>query len=456
MSARVLIVDDVPANVRLLQALLESEYFEVYTAMNGADALDAVQRVKPDIMLLDVMMPDMSGFEVCRRVKSNPLTRYLPIIMITALDQPEDRIKGFQAGADDYLVKPIDEMTLLTRLRTLVRFKFLLDELENSIGDELLLDARIDNEDGEPARVATLLNDDERHAPLLQWLEQRHKWLDFSEPVRLLEAVRRGELDVVILEMPLQRHDAMRICSQIRSLERGRQLPVLLLMEPDQGQKEMVQALEICASDYLVKPVALEELQARLNIQLKRWRYIQRLRENVRQSVTLSMVDPLTGLYNRRYFSTHGRALVEEAAGRGRALSLMVLDLDYFKKVNDTWGHDVGDEVLREVAQRLKQQVRRLDVICRIGGEEFVVLLPGADLRVAEQVAERLRRAIAEKPISVSCDGQQQQLNMTTSIGLASYERLDDTLESLLKRADEALYQAKQAGRNRVMRQLAA
>ena len=456
MSARVLIVDDVPANVRLLQALLEAEYFEVHTAMNGAEALDAVQRVKPDIMLLDVMMPDMSGFEVCRRVKSNPMTRYLPIIMITALDQPEDRIKGFQAGADDYLVKPIDEVALLTRLRTLVRFKFLLDELESSIGDELLLDTRLESDESAPARVATLMADDPRNTPVLAWLNQHHHVQTWSNPVQLLDAVRKGKLDVVVLDMPLPGHDALRICSQIRSLEHGRQLPVVLLVDGGESKK-LAQALEICASDYLLKPVVLEELGARMDIQLRRWRYIQRLRENVRQSVTLSMVDPLTGLYNRRYFMTHGRALVEEAASRGRALSVLVLDIDFFKKVNDTYGHDAGDEVLKEVAQRLKRQIRRLDVVCRVGGEEFVVLLPGADARVAGQVAERLRRAIADRPFRItSGDDGRLELNLTISIGLASYERADDSLETLLKRGDEALYAAKQQGRNRVVQQRAS
>ena len=455
MSARVLIVDDVPANVRLLQALLEAEYFEVHTAMNGAEALDAVQRVKPDIILLDVMMPDMSGFEVCRRVKSNPLTRYLPIIMITALDQPEDRIKGFQAGADDYLVKPIDEVALLTRLRSLVRFKFLLDELEGSIGDELLLDTRLENSEHEPGRVGVLLADEARHQQMLQWLGQEHSLQVFNEPVALLDAVRNGRLDAVLLEMPLNGHDALRVCSQIRSLEHGRQLPVVLLMD-QQAREKLPQALEICASDYLLKPVMLEELQARLNIQLKRWRYIQRLRENVRQSVTLSMVDPLTGLYNRRYFSTHGRALVEEAASRGRALSVLVMDLDHFKKVNDTWGHDAGDEVLCEVARRLQKQVRRLDVLCRVGGEEFVALLPGADTRVAQQVAERLRRAIADAPVRITTDNGPVDLNITISIGLAGYEQVNDSLETLMKRADEALYEAKRSGRNCVQVQRAA
>ena len=455
MSARVLIVDDVPANVRLLQALLEAEYFEVFTAMNGAEALDAVQRVKPDIMLLDVMMPDMSGFEVCRRIKSNPHTRYLPVIMITALDQPEDRIKGFQAGADDYLVKPIDEAALLTRLRSLVRFKFLLDELENSIGDELLLDTRLESEEERPARLALLLNRDGRDERLVDWLRERHNVRLFEDPVMLLDQVRHGTVDMVMLELPLKGHDALRICSQIRSLESGRQLPVILLME-DGHQKELLHALEICASDYLLKPVSLEELEARIRIQLRRWRYIQRLRENVRQSVTYAMVDPLTGLYNRRYMNTHGRALVEEAGQRGRALSVLVMDLDYFKKVNDTFGHDAGDEVLREVATRLKKQLRRLDVICRIGGEEFAVLLPGADVRMAQQVAERLRRAVAGQPVKITTDDGELDLHITISIGLASFEKKDDTLESLLKRADEALYTAKQQGRNRVVRQKAA
>ena len=455
MSARVLIVDDVPANVRLLQALLEREYFEVHTAMNGAEALDAVQRVKPDIVLLDVMMPDMSGFEVCRRIKSNPLTRYLPVIMITALDHPEDRIEGFRAGADDYLVKPIDELTLLTRLRTLVRFKFLLDELENSIGEELLLDTRLDVDSDAPARIGALLHASRRNRPLMEWLQEHHELHEYNDPVELLEDVREGRLDAVLLDMPLPGHDALRICSHIRSLEKGRQIPVMLLVEQVR-RESLLQALEVCASDYLEQPVPLEEFRARLEIQLRRWRYIQRLRENVRQSVTFALVDPLTGLYNRRYLTTHGRALVEEAAERGRPLSVLVMDLDFFKKVNDTYGHDAGDEVLRELAKRLKKHVRRLDIVCRVGGEEFVVLLPGADARVAQQVAERLRRAVSERPFTITVDGRRIPLDVTISIGLSSFERVDDTLEILLKRADEALYAAKQQGRNRVVRQRAA
>ena len=450
MSARVLIVDDVPANVRLLQALLEAEYFEVHTAMNGPEALDVVQRVRPDIVLLDVMMPGMDGFEVCRRIKANPLTRQLPVILITALDQPEDRNKGFQAGADDYLVKPIDEMTLLTRLRALARFKFLQDELESSIGDELLLETRVDNEDDKPARLAVLLNEENANGQLAQWLREMHEPVMFSDPVQLLEGVRAGEFEGVLLEMPLNRHDTVRICSQIRAMTHGRQIPVMLLVHKA-DHRELAQALEVCASDYLNCPISRDELAARLRIQLRRWRYIQRLRESLRQSVTFSMIDPLTGLYNRRYLFTHGRAMVEEAAQRGRALSVLVMDLDYFKKVNDTWGHDAGDAVLQETAKRLSKQVRKLDVVCRIGGEEFAVLLSGSDGRMARMVAERLRCAIASKPFKIPTEEGEKDLHITISIGLASFENRNDTLEVLLKRADDALYQAKQQGRNRVI-----
>jgi len=129
MTARVLVVDDILANVRLLEAKLAAEYFEVVTAMNGLDALDAVQRSKPDIILLDVMMPGIDGIEVCLRLKANPATQHIPVIMVTALDQPEDRLRGLRAGADDFLTKPVSDISLFCRVKSLVRLKMLTDEL---------------------------------------------------------------------------------------------------------------------------------------------------------------------------------------------------------------------------------------------------------------------------------------------------------------------------------------
>ncbi len=452
MSARVLIVDDVPANVRLLQARLEAEYFEVFTAFDGAEALEMVQRVQPDIVLLDVMMPEVDGIEVCTRIKSNPLTRFLPVIMITALDQPEDRIRGLQAGADDFLVKPVDELTLITRVRSLLRFKFLLDELESSVGQELLLDTRLRADEEQPARVCCMLRDAPDCQELFDTLGKWRQGEMMQDPRQLLERVRAGECDAVVLDLDMRQPDALRVASQIRSLESGRQIPIMLITDGKERER-LVRALEVGASDYLQRPVSKEEFGARLEIQLKRWRYIQHLRRRVRQSVAYAMTDPLTGLYNRRYLSIQGRALVEEAVSRGRQLSLLVMDLDFFKRVNDTFGHDVGDEVLREVARRLKGQVRKMDMVCRIGGEEFVVLLPGAGPETAARIGERLRKIIAEKPFNIrpADGGDVITFNMTVSAGLASTCDDDETLEALLKRADAALYKAKNSGRDQVV-----
>src|SRR5262245_42098821 len=157
MSARVLVVDDILANVRLLEAKLSAEYFDVVTAMNGADALESVQRSRPDIVLLDVMMPGIDGIEVCRRIKSNPQTQHIPVVMVTALDQPEDRVKGLEAGADDFLTKPVNDLALFCRVKSLVRLKMLTDELRARHGpdDEEFIRKRggLGGELDEPGRV---------------------------------------------------------------------------------------------------------------------------------------------------------------------------------------------------------------------------------------------------------------------------------------------------------------
>src|SRR5882724_1458761 len=128
MSARILVVDDIAANVRLLEAKLAAEYFEVVTASSGPEALELIERNAPDIVLLDVMMPEMDGFEVCTKIRANPKTRFLPVVMVTALSEPKDRVRGLEAGADDFLTKPVNDLALFARVRSLVRLKMMMDE----------------------------------------------------------------------------------------------------------------------------------------------------------------------------------------------------------------------------------------------------------------------------------------------------------------------------------------
>src|SRR5947208_5610672 len=181
---------------------------------------------------------------------------------------------------------------------------------------------------------------------------------------------------------------------------------------------------------------------------VRKKRYTERLRDNVQMSIEMAITDALTGLYNRRYMESHIGTLVEQAAARGKPLTVLVLDIDYFKSINDTHGHDAGDDVLREFAIRIRKSIRGIDLACRYGGEEFVVVMPETDIGVATVVAERLRRRIASEPFPIQQSAR--HIDVTISIGIAELS-VKDTSATILKRADQALYRAKRNGRNRVV-----
>jgi two-component system cell cycle response regulator len=210
-----------------------------------------------------------------------------------------------------------------------------------------------------------------------------------------------------------------------------------------------VRGLEIGINDYLIRPIDKNELLARVRTQIKKKRYTERLRDNVPMTVEMAITDALTGLFNRRYMETHLATLVEQAAQRGKPISVLVLDIDYFKSVNDSHGHDAGDDVLREFAMRIRKAIRNIDLACRYGGEEFVIVMPDTDMAVAIMVAERLRRRIASELFAIQDDAC--ALDVTISIGIAALDGPDDNAAAILKRADAALYRAKRDGRNRVV-----
>jgi two-component system cell cycle response regulator len=213
--------------------------------------------------------------------------------------------------------------------------------------------------------------------------------------------------------------------------------------------KRLVRALDIGVNDYLMRPVERSELVARVRTQLRRKRYSDKLRHSLQLSLEMAITDQLTGLFNRRYMSRHLNTLIGNANVTGKPVSFLILDIDFFKQVNDTHGHDVGDEVLREFASRISANVRGIDLACRYGGEEFVVVMPDTDLNFAYMVAERLRQAVADAPFRIT--PTPGHLPVTISIGVTASEGNSDTPEALLKRADQALYRAKRDGRNRVV-----
>jgi two-component system cell cycle response regulator len=252
----------------------------------------------------------------------------------------------------------------------------------------------------------------------------------------------------VVIATGFANYDPLRICSQLRSVDRTRFLPIVLIADPTEDDL-VLRGLDLGINDYLVRPVDKQELTARLRTQMRRKHYNDELRANVTQTIELAVTDGLTGLHNRRYLDSHLQKLFDRAVARNRPLSLMIADIDRFKVINDTYGHAGGDDVLQQFAQRLRKNVRGIDLACRYGGEEFVVIMPDTNPALARSVAERIRDEIESEPFLVS--GGARAINVTASAGVATLGKGITNVSDLLKEADKALYEAKATGRNRVV-----
>ena len=449
MTARILVVDDVEPNVRLLEAKLTIEYYEVLTAMDGASALEIAAAERPDIILLDVMMPGMDGFETCRRLKADPVTRHIPVVLVTALDGREDKIKGLGVGADDFVTKPIDDVILFARVKSLVRLKAVMDELREREESGRRMGVDSDGAGrlrGSGGRVLIVDDNELQTEKMLTHLAGEHRPVVEADPAAALIAAR-GPVDLMIINVSSAGFDGLRFVAQVRSSEASRRTPILAVVDPA-DRPRLLKALELGVNDILPRPVDAEELMARARTQIKRKRYADFLKEKLDYSLEMAVTDALTGLHNRRYMAGQLQAMVGRAAQGGDSVAVLVMDIDHFKSVNDGFGHDAGDEVLREFAVRLATNVRAIDLPCRLGGEEFVVVMPGASLEAASRVADRIRRDIEAQPFPIM--GGAEGLTITVSIGVAA--SIDgDTPEALLKRGDEGVYEAKSRGRNQVI-----
>lgn len=453
MTARVLVVDDNIANVKLLESRLHAEYFEVITANSGYEALEICGRESADVVLLDVMMPGMDGFEVCRRLKADPKTQIIPVIMVTALDQPSDRIRGLEAGADDFLTKPVNDIALITRVKNLARVKQLTDELLMRVisldhgagGPDLINDLNANGSRGQ----LLLVEDRQLTAKRIkEVLEEEHDvfLVDSNEDAQTL--LIKEDIDLAVISLDMEGQDALHLCSHIRSLGKTRHLPIMVLSEEGDDDR-MLRALDLGVNDFVVRPVDRNELLARVRTQIKKRRFSEYLYKRLEERVEQASRDPLTGMFNRRYLDEHLQGMISDSLSSQKGLSVIMADIDFFKLVNDNYGHDNGDQVLREFSTRIQQNIRRLDMAFRIGGEEFLIVMPKTNPAKAEVVGERLRAIIEDTPFKISQgDGH---ITVTASIGLTSVIDDSDTIDTVLKRADDALYEAKKTGRNKVV-----
>jgi two-component system cell cycle response regulator len=452
MSARALVVDDIAANVRLLEAKLLVEYYEVLTANDGATVLEIVAESMPDIVLLDVMMPGMEGFEVCQRIKENPATVYIPAVMVTALSEVSGRVKGLEAGADAFLTKPVNDLALFARIRSLVRLKRAIDEwrAREFTFTQFGLNNTIAPEDTDPSMLQVLLVADE-YGPsqrIVDTLSEEGYSVEHSTSIddATIKALD-GDVHLILVDDRVGGNDVLRFCSQLRSSGVTRHSPILIMLD-DGDTERLAKVLDLGVNDYLKRPVNKNELTARAKTQIRRKQFEDNLSQQYEKSLTVAVTDSLTGLYNRRYLETLFEELSSDLRGGGKPISLLIMDVDHFKAVNDDHGHAAGDEVLRGLAQRVLSGIRGFDTAIRLGGEEFVMLMPNVDGRSAVIAANRLREMIDVTPFEI--DDKGQTLKVTMSIGVATGAADEIGLNDLLERADQALYTVKNGGPNRV------
>jgi two-component system, cell cycle response regulator len=454
MTALILVVDDIPANVKLLEAKLSSEYYDVITAEDGFKALEQIKTHKPDMVLLDVMMPGIDGFEVCRRIKADIEISHIPVVMVTALSDISDRVKGLEAGADDFITKPINDTALFARVKSLVRIKVLLDELRlrDKTGKEVGVLTDEENSfvaDVSGARIVLVDDDMVQSRNIIERLSHHydvHHYEDHQLAYNELKDNQR-QADLIMISTMLTDTDGMRLAAQLKNVDHLRNIPTIVLVDEEETHL-MLKGLELGINDYLTVPVELNEMEARIKTQIRRKKYQDALKSNYQASVSMAITDSLTGLYNRNFLDAHIQNIVNQSIQNRKPFSLMILDMDYFKSVNDTYGHNVGDEVLQQLAKRIIDAVRSSDLVARIGGEEFMVLLPETVMQDAYHLAERVRNHIGSHPFAIS--HEQQSLTKTVSIGIAELGMVNDNTSALIKRADNALYEAKNGGRNRV------
>ncbi|MFD2173839.1 diguanylate cyclase [Rhodobacter lacus] len=462
MAGKVLIVDDVATNRIVLKVKLAGARYETIQAGTGAEALRLVAQESPDLVLLDVQLPDMSGLDVCHRLKADPATRHLPVIVVTAFPTPGLRLEALRVGADDFITKPFEELTLLARLRALMRMRETDEELRlrESTCQELGFAEAMAPAIEPPARIGLVAPDRET---CVGWKNAMARFLP-HDMLRVLDyqgalsaAAETPPLDAYVIAADLTRPgEGLRLMSELRS-RTGSRHAVICVGVPDAARETSAVALDLGASDVtpgrLTDPALAEEAALRLRAHIGRKRRHDRQRERVADGLRLALVDPLTGLYNRRYAMPHLARLAERSRQSGRSFALMALDLDRFKSVNDTYGHPAGDAVLIEVARRLTMNLRQVDLVARIGGEEFLVAMPETSLEAARNAAERLCRVMEQTPFELPSG---LRIDITVSIGLAIGGGLNDpgtdpaAIEQLIHQADRALLGSKAEGRNQV------
>ena len=451
---KILIADDSPVTLASLTKMLSSDHYHTIQATDGEQALSKAFSEFPDLILLDIMMPGINGFEATRKLKEDSRTNNVPIILVTALDDPDNKHAGLEAGAEEYLAKPVRPQELLARVRSMIALKQYRDQLSIRDHSQRSLIIKGDEEENseeaeQKLPVVLLVEDSEGDARLV-----RHVLEEF--PLRLervsrgkdaVQIAQSGEADLILLDILLPDMSGFEVCQQIKYSNKGQDIPIVVLTCLDDMESKL-KCIELRTDDYLVKPIVTRELQARVRILLEKKRQLDKLRSHYKAAMDSAVIDWLTGLYNHGYFIKFLDLEIKKSLRQKYPISLIMLDIDNFKTYNDSYGHSAGNIILQELAKILNKSVREVDLVARYGGDEFAVVLPYADIQGAYHVAKRIDQAIRTHRFSKIATDREPQ--MTVSMGLSWYPKDAVHVDELIHSADLRLYGAKQKGKNQI------
>ena len=444
--SKILIIDDSDISANQLSRQLMSQYFDIVRINSSQNSIEAISVDIFKAVIIDAIMSGELAFELCTKIKAS--FPQMPVFIVSPIFSNEAKLKALRVGAEDYIAKPFDLDLFITRLRYAIKTKDDLEQLlsRNKNSD---LSALINNKMDFASASIILVDDDIAESTYIrEILEDKVASLVIVENLTALTDEVIAKSEVIIASGYLVNNFGVEICSKIKNDVRFNEKSFMLLVSQDDDEL-LKEAYKAGINEFAVTPLSSEAFLIRLRKLLNITRFKKQLVGKLINELNLAIVDPLTNLYNRRYFDNKTVNIIAGQISEQKPLSLMIADIDKFKTVNDTYGHLMGDQVLIEAANRLKDAVAENGGVYRFGGEEFVVLLEGKTLEEAASLAELIRQNIAKDKFKIS--SEPFEIPVTISLGVATLNDRDTEISSLIARADQGLYQAKDAGRNKVM-----